>query len=220
MNSNPHIVNFYIDAFNFYHRISDYQKQTGICLKWLDYQSLCQSFLKEGQSMGKVYFFTATTDHFGKEVLDRHNKYITALSFTGVEVIRGYFKKDFKTGKLEEKKTDCNIVAKLLEDAFCGNFHTAFILSADSDIVPAIEVIKRNPQTKSKIILVAPPPFEGKRIHYNKLAEHNISNFIQICDGKKRIKFKHLSQHLLPQEVKSSSGKMVVMPIEYTARAN
>jgi uncharacterized LabA/DUF88 family protein len=217
MSSNPHIVNFYIDAFNFYHRINDYQQQTGICLKWLNYQSLCESFLKDDQVMGKVYFFTATTDHFGHDVLDRHNKYITALSFTGVEVIRGYFKVD-RNGKLEEKKTDCNIVAKLLEDAFCDNFQTAFILSADSDIVPAIEVIKRNSQTKTKVIIVAPPPFEGKRNHSNKLSEHNISNFIRICDGKKRIKFKHLKSHLLPKEVKSNSGKKVVMPNTYTAK--
>jgi hypothetical protein len=54
MNQITHTVNFYIDDFNFYHRISDYQKQTGICLKWLNYYSLCKSFLQNNQVMGKV----------------------------------------------------------------------------------------------------------------------------------------------------------------------
>ena len=220
MNSFPHKVNFYIDGFNFYHRIKSYQKKTGKCLKWLDYQSLCKSFLRAGQEIGVVYFFTATTNHFGHDVLDRHNKYITALSFTGVEVIRGYFKIDQKTSKLEEKKTDCNIVAKLLEDAFCNNFETAFLLTADSDIVPAIEVIKRNLQTKSKIIIVAPPPFQGPRDPNNNLAEHNISNFLQVCNGKKRIQFSDLEKYLLPKVVKNFSGNSsVVMPQEYTAKS-
>lgn len=211
-------VSFYIDGFNFYHRIKAYEQQTGKCLKWLDYKSLCSSFLRDGQTLAKVYFFTAISNFHGKDSLGRHNKYINALSISGVEIIRGYFKRNMLTGKSEEKKTDCNIVAKLLEDAFCNNFDTAFILSADSDIVPAVEVIKRNPQTKTKTILIAPPPFEGPKRINNPLAEHNISNFLKECDGKKRIKFSHLQSHLFPRIVKHKNIK-VTMPKSYSPKA-
>lgn len=39
-------VSLYIDGFNIYHRINEYQKKTGICYKWLNYRSLFKSLLK------------------------------------------------------------------------------------------------------------------------------------------------------------------------------
>ena len=37
---------------------------TGICYKWLDYKSLCFSFLRPNQELNQIYFFTAVTDYF------------------------------------------------------------------------------------------------------------------------------------------------------------
>ncbi len=224
MNSSLHTVNFYIDAFNFYHRIDLYQKHKGICYKWLNYHSLCKSLLKPNQTLGTIYFFTAVTssnDHvaskkFGKGAADRHQKYIKALKSYGIKVIQGYFRYDAKTKRHEEKQTDSNIVAHLIEDAFNNKFDTAFILSADSDIVPAVQVIKRNASTKNKLIGITPPPFEGREIQSNPFRIHGISNFIKICDFQKNINFKTLKNHLLPEKIFDSQNHLIVeMPQEY-----
>ncbi|MHB9128004.1 MAG: PIN domain-containing protein, partial [Candidatus Humimicrobiaceae bacterium] len=58
-------VSLYIDGFNIYHRIDDYQKKTGICYKWLNYKSLFQSLLKPDEEIANIYFFTAITQDFG-----------------------------------------------------------------------------------------------------------------------------------------------------------
>jgi len=44
----------------------------------------------------------------------------------------------------EEKRTDVNIAIKILEDAFLWKYERAIIMSWDSDIVPAIESVKKN----------------------------------------------------------------------------
>ncbi len=224
MTSKTHIVNFYIDAFNFYHRIDLYQRLKGVCYKWLDYNSLCKSLLKPNQELGTIYFFTAVTSSndvnaskkFGKGAADRHQKYIKALKTYGIKVIQGYFRYDPKKDKYEEKQTDSNIVAHLIEDAFNDKFDTAFIFSADSDIVPAVKVIKRNDSIKHKLIGITPPPFEGRDRNDNPLKIHGISNFVKVCDFQQNLDFKILGKHLLPERILDSEGNLIVeMPKEY-----
>ena len=54
-------VSLYIDGFNIYHRINEYQKKTGVCYKWLDYVSLFKSLIKPHEEISDIYFFTAIT---------------------------------------------------------------------------------------------------------------------------------------------------------------
>ena len=89
-------VSFYIDGFNIYHRISDYQKKTNICYKWLNYRSLFTSLLKLFEEISDICFFTAITQDFGLVAVMRHNKYITALESQGIKIVKGYFSKKKK----------------------------------------------------------------------------------------------------------------------------
>ena len=101
-------VSFYIDGFNIYHRINDYQKKTGVCYKWLNYRSLFNSLLKPFEEISEIYFFTATTQDFGSDVVSRHNKYITALNSQGIQIIKGYFNKKKKLCRVK----GCNFKGK------------------------------------------------------------------------------------------------------------
>ena len=56
----------------------------------------------------------------------------------------------------EEKETDVNIAVALVEDAVQDRYDTALLLSADSDLCPAIRSVKR--QRPDKRIVVAFPP--------------------------------------------------------------
>jgi hypothetical protein len=86
-------ASLYIDGFNIYHRINDYQKKTGICYKWLNYRSLFTSLLKPYEEISDIYFFTAITQDFGLDAVQRHNKYIIALESQGIKIVKGYFSK-------------------------------------------------------------------------------------------------------------------------------
>jgi hypothetical protein len=55
-----------------------------------------------------------------------------------------------------EKKTDVNIAVEMLTDAFSDRFDTALLITADSDLVPAVCAIKK--LYPSKRVVVAFPP--------------------------------------------------------------
>lgn len=87
-------VNFYIDGFNFYHPLDEYQKRKNLCLKWLDYKSLCSSFILENEQIGNIYFFTAIRKDYKQNnpsKYERHKIYIKALQAQGIIVIEGRF---------------------------------------------------------------------------------------------------------------------------------
>ena len=207
------LVNVYIDGFNFYHRIKKYQEVTGTCYKWLNYKSLTESFLRDGQVLNKIYFFTAVTDYFGKGSSDRHKIYIKALEAFNITIVRGYFQIEYSS-KPKEKQTDINIAVQLLEDAFNENFDIAFLSSADSDLAPAVKAVKRN--RPEKIVIVVPPPFEGKNKDSNPLRILGTAQLRECCNAQKLLRFKYLANHLLSDKVYNSKGKLIVeKPKEY-----
>jgi len=185
-------------------------------LKWLNYHSLCQSLLQPHQRLNKIYFFTAVTDHFGPGTNKRHKQYLKALKSTSIEVVQGFFKYDPVKKRLEEKQTDSNIVAYLVEGAFTNQYDTAFILSGDSDIVPAVRVIKRNKETQSKIIGFIPPPYSGKKHARNPLSIQNTSALNEICDFQKNLSISNVAKHLFPDRIYDAKGNLIVeIPVEY-----
>ena len=54
----------------------------------------------------------------------------------------------------EEKETDVRIATQIVADAFQGNCDAAIVVSADSDMVPAIELAT---QAKQKVFVYFPP---------------------------------------------------------------
>lgn len=56
----------------------------------------------------------------------------------------------------EEKETDVNIALYLVNEAYKNSYDTALILSRDSDLKPAIAMIRKEFSDK-EVIAVAPP---------------------------------------------------------------
>lgn len=95
----------------------------------------------------------------------------------------------------EEKRTDVNIAVQLLGDCFLNKTDSLVIVTADSDIVPPIEFIKRNfPEKKLKIYF--PPQvssYDLQRVSIKKpiYLEHNKIKFINsimdetVCNSDK-----------------------------------
>lgn len=67
-----------------------------------------------------------------------------------------------------EKGVDVRLATDLIFDAFLGGYEVAYVLSADTDLVPAIKQIKENPNFKNLII--------------NNFSFNKLNDFIQSCD--------------------------------------
>jgi uncharacterized LabA/DUF88 family protein len=138
---------FFVDGFNLYHSLLT-EERAKAC-RWLNLHTLCDGFLKRTESLESVTYFTALAT-WAPDKVKRHQQYIRALKTTGVEVVMGEFKwKDRvcqhcgKVGTVyEEKRTDVSIATRLIRDAYLDLYDSAFIMSGDSDLIPAIGTIR------------------------------------------------------------------------------
>ena len=91
-------------------------------------------------------------------------KYIKALPHVGVTCVVGHFKEKHRRCRTchdvwvahEEKETDVAIATYLVSDAFRGRFERALVVSADSDLAPAIKCVREHFPRKS-VNVIAPP---------------------------------------------------------------
>jgi uncharacterized LabA/DUF88 family protein len=128
---------------------------------------------------------------------------VKALEATGVIPVMGHFKnKDRKCKKCghswiahEEKETDVSIGVTLLNDAYKQLYDTAYLITRDSDLMPAVKTVLSEFATK-KIIAVAPPMMG----HSNDL--------IAICSSKQKITLQHVQECLFPEKVFYRDGTL------------
>lgn len=152
----------YVDGFNLYHGI---RTQFGRSLHWLDLEALGVALLRPGQRLDKVRYFTARVrDQDASR--RRQLNYLEALDAhcARVETHEGRFQRKTCTcfacraqwTTYEEKETDVNLAVALVEDAALDRFDIALIVSADSDLCPAIRAVRRV-RPNSRVIVVFPP---------------------------------------------------------------
>lgn len=184
----------YIDGFNLYHAIDSLGKPH---LKWLDLWALAQSLARAGEIIEAVNYFSAFATWLPAEHL-RHREYVKALEHKGVTCLLGHFKSKTRTCKQcgaswvqhEEKETDVHIASRLVADAYENRFDRAVLITADSDLAPALNIIKAA-FPKKELFVVAPP---GR---YNHARSLNIK--LEITPGR-------LAKCLLPETALNSAG--------------
>ncbi|GAA4693439.1 NYN domain-containing protein [Phytohabitans rumicis] len=197
-------VRVYVDGFNLYHGM---KAQFGRAFHWLDLEALGRTLLRPGQRLDLVRYFTARVREHdaGRR---RQVTYLEALhAFCAlVETQEGRFQQ--KTCRCfacqatwttyEEKETDVNLAVALVEDAALDRFDIALIVSADSDLCPAIRAVRRI-RPGSKIIAIFPP----KR-HSDELK--------RTADAVYWLGRDKLRQSQLPPEVITPSGIKLTRP--------
>jgi len=198
-------VIFFIDGFNLYHSIKDLKKNY---LKWLDLRKLCSEFAPDPYfSIVKIYYFSAFAK-WRKNAYKRHREFVKALESVDVGIVLGNFKEKHwkcchcKRDQLrhEEKETDVNIAVYLLAEAFNDNFDRAIIVSADSDLAPAIKKVKELfPQKEIRILTPV-----GRK---HSMALVNAAGGIK---NAKKIKEIHLERSLFPAIIKNDKGEIIV----------
>jgi uncharacterized LabA/DUF88 family protein len=142
-------ANFYIDGFNLYYGL----KAAGLRQHlWLDLVALCRGLTKSNsEEFRLVKYFTAVTPN-PPHRRKRHLLYLDALRTTlpNIQIFEGKYydtkescpfcRKDYIVPR--EKHTDVNIGCQLLRDATLNEFDVAYLISGDSDLVPAIRTMK------------------------------------------------------------------------------
>lgn len=155
-------VAVYVDGFNLYFGLKDKYRRRYL---WLDLQTLAASLLRPGQTLTQVTYFTAHVRD-QPESHQRQSDYLDALAVHCplVTVVDGRFQAKDRRCRgcgdtwvvFEEKETDVNIAVALLEDAVLDRYDMALLLSADSDLCPAVRAAKRLRPDK-RIIAAFPP---------------------------------------------------------------
>ena len=146
----------YVDGFNLY-----YGAVKGTPYKWLNILKLCQLLLPKNQIV-KIKYFTArvTARTNDPDKPNRQQIYLRALrTIPDLEIIYGHFlehevmmplanprsgsSKFTKVIKTEEKGSDVNIAAHMVNDGHNGRYQVAVIVSNDSDLVEPIRIVRQ-----------------------------------------------------------------------------
>ncbi|MCL2220354.1 MAG: NYN domain-containing protein [Chitinispirillia bacterium] len=191
-------VSFFIDGFNLYHALNDNNENLQ-CFNWLNLRKLAELYIRKQDSLVDVFYFTALAT-WDPDKVRRQKLFIRAQESLGIKTIYGEFRNVTRRclvcgktyGTFEEKETDVNIAAKLLEQAHLNTYDNAVILSGDSDQIPAIKTIKKTFPAK-KIGVLIPPDGRARllsqnadfysKIGPNQLSSSKLQDKITIADG-------------------------------------
>ncbi len=199
----------FVDGFNLYHAVRDLGRSE---LKWLDLRRLLLAFAPAPQyDLDRVLYFTAFAT-WKKAEWARHRAYVEALRASGVEVVLSVFKQKprrcpscgFSWNSHEEKETDVSIACQLVDLAYRGGYDRALVVSGDSDLTPAVALVRARFPTKQVKILTPPGrPSTGGLV---KASGQPASKIRRI----------HVERSLLPRQVLDTAGTVVaVRPVEY-----
>lgn len=204
----------FVDGFNLYHAIDDLSKagKQRHHLKWLDLHKLTQAFIRPStEEVANIHYFSAYATWLPDAHL-RHKQYVAALEAVGVTVKLGQFKQKNRSCKQccanwighEEKESDVNFAVELLNRAWREEFDRAIIVTADTDIVPVLQMVKRD---HPALRLTAAIP---EQRYGNALALRNA------CHDSLRIKESHLLKSLFAANVVDGGGNiMATRPGKY-----
>ena len=187
----------YIDGFNVYYAIKDLDRPN---LRWVDLWKLSESFLRKNETLDQVNYFMAYATWLPDRLI-RHQQYTKALMAQGVSIVFEKFKDKFltcrKCGRTyntkEEKETDVNIAMAIVTDAFLDNYDRAILITADTDLRPPVDIVRKH--FPDKEVLVAAPP-----------GRYRLARGLQ---PKYEIKPGRIANSLLPKEVKDDDGNAV-----------
>jgi 6-hydroxy-3-succinoylpyridine 3-monooxygenase len=202
---NPKRSVIYIDGFNLY-----YGALRGGPYKWLNLDRYFHLLLPN-DNIQKIRYFAARV--VGPRAANQ-DAYLSALTTLPlVEVILGKFKVKQVQGlcpscplltpqffsTFEEKRTDVNIALWMLHDAHKDLCDRLVLVSGDSDLVPAIAMVKNHYPEKTIIVYIpARNAIRGAAVELRSIADKDKTLPLQML---------HAAQ--FPAEIQGSSGGVI-----------
>jgi uncharacterized LabA/DUF88 family protein len=209
----------FIDGYNLYHSVHELNPRdpkTGLMLrtkdylKWVNLWDLLKAFVhpSNDELVGVQYFSAYAT--WRPSSYAKHRAYVAALKSTGVNVVMGQFKakprgcrscKARWTGH-EEKESDVNLALYLLDLAYKDEFDKAVVLTADTDILPAIRMVQN---------LFPNKEIQGLLPQARYVAANALKSLCRVSTFGES----HLAKNLFPALIQVPGGKDIVRPLAY-----
>jgi uncharacterized LabA/DUF88 family protein len=201
-------VAVFVDGFNLHYGI---KSRCGRKLLWLDLQALALSLFRGSQSLVQVKYLTARLRD-DPVLVSAQSAYLDALGIHCplVTVIEGRFQEKRRVCDscgaewvdYEEKETDVSIATALIEDGVRERYDRALLLSADSDLCPAVTAAERLRPSK-RIVAIFPP------------GRHSVE-LQRAVDGFAVIAPSRIRQSQLPDAIATSGGVVLRRPKDWT----
>ncbi len=203
----------YIDGFNLYYGAVRNTPR----LKWLDLAKFCR-ILRPSDDIQRIHYFTAQVDGSTKA---HQKEYWKALATTPqVNIVLGKFKKKRVACKVsacvhagsklfstqEEKRTDVSIALAMLDDAYQGLCDHQVLISGDSDLVPAVALVRhRFPAMKTTVYVPSTNPVRGAAVELRASAAIN-----------RDLPLNLLAYAQFPNRIPDGAGGFVTRPAAWT----
>lgn len=150
-------------------------------MKWLDVAAMLKALLPQFNISGIKYFSSLVMEGHGSPgAAQRQSVYFRALdTIPSLTIHEGRMASRTKRGVIipettppqvatirlfEEKRTDVNLAAHLLRDAFAGQHDTAVIVSNDSDLTTPIAMATAELGKRTIVVNPYPTPPGGKAV--------------------------------------------------------
>lgn len=210
-NSNKLRVIALVDGFNLYHSLENFDGGVDAAdraryqkYKWLCLTSLVKRFVapKTEELVSVEYFTTFPTWDEAKRL--RHQTFVSAQKHMGVHVVLGEFKEKTVSCRARckdqftihvEKQTDVNIALAMFD--LVDRYDKLLILTADSDQVPSITLLRKLHPPK-QVAVIVPIGRRAKelqkacggnafKITEEHLAQCQLPNLIPIMQGTRQV---------------------------------
>lgn len=206
----PERLRVYVDGFNLYHGLHD---QAQCRLLWLDVLRLAEN-LRPRSVVDHVHYFTAPVlgDPAAASRQAEYQSALQAANGARLTIWQGRYQTKAKRcracgmrwNEREEKETDVSIAVRLVADAAQKLMDSAMLISADSDLAPAVRVAKElNP---SLTVFAAFPPRRASAELQNEMPRS-----FHINPAKIRASF-------LPEQVAGPGGVVFRRPTKWNPR--
>lgn len=205
----------YVDGFNFY-----YRRLRNKPYRWLDLQAFFTQFFPNDDLVQVRYFTARVGGKFDASKPLRQQAYLRALqTLPQLDLIEGKFlttevkyrlaeplfaadgslRESAKVWKQDEKGSDVNLGAYLLNDAWEDRYDVAAVVTNDSDLAVPIQMAVK----KGKTVLLLHPDGNPSRS-----LERSATGVLHIHDA-------HLKQAQFPDEIQLTNGKIIRKPIGF-----
>lgn len=189
----------------------------GRSLYWLDLEAVVRKKLMRSDHLVGIVYFSAIrrVPRIAKvpdperyiESIKRQATFLDVLGTNPlIEQVLGWYSENnphlcsrcqHSWPAFEEKVTDVNIASRMIVDAYEGRLDRAMLVSADADMCPAVEAVRR----VGVEVLVAPPPGRKRAQHLQKVATEFSA-----------MKLRSVRECRLPDIVRSADGIQLACP--------
>ena len=206
--SRPIRVVGYVDGYNVYYGLRDKGWERYL---WLDYRALFQSQIRTGYELIALKYFTSLGRRQSVASHQRQFLYLDALRAHGgaeVNVSGNFTMKRWKCPSCEtwhkrpqEKRTDVAIGVQMVADAYEDRFDAAWLMSADSNLIPAVSMVRE--QFPEKVVSILIP--RGRRSQ----------KLVDTADTAWHLERRRWNQARLPDPVITEDGTVYACPAEW-----